>query len=86
MGCNTAGLREHAYVLWDLDRLERCKMLDKFELIPTEPSHMYSEEYIARMEKSIHERYAIWQKGGSGYWSEGDASRVIWPEKLLDRV
>ncbi|KAI5457678.1 hypothetical protein BGZ63DRAFT_427714 [Mariannaea sp. PMI_226] len=84
MFSDAAGLRERAYVFWDLDRVERSKILDRFQSIPTQPSHTYSDEDMERMEKSFDERSALWRKGGSGFWSEGDTSRVVWPQKVTE--
>src|SRR5262245_45469122 len=44
MHCKTAGLRERAYVLWDLDRIQRCGMLELFRHVPQISTYMYTEE------------------------------------------
>lgn len=32
------------------------------------------------MRKSFLQRSKIWRKGGRGYWSKGDTSRIVWTE------
>jgi hypothetical protein len=78
---NNAGLRECAYVLWDIDRIERYNLLKLFENVPVDPSHLYTDGEFEEMQESFEERSIIWQKGGSGYWSKGDTSRIMWQIK-----
>ncbi|KAH8648449.1 hypothetical protein BX600DRAFT_475279 [Xylariales sp. PMI_506] len=72
---NDAGLRERAYVLWDLDRVQRYGLIRVFENTPNEPSHMYSldDKAYIEMQDSFHERSKLWRTGRSGYWSKDDA-------------
>ncbi|GAP83033.1 putative amp dependent ligase [Rosellinia necatrix] len=70
-----AWLRRRAYVFWDLDRIHRNNLLVLSEKEPTSPSPDDSKD-IDDMFKSFDIRSEIWQEGGSGYWSEGDTSRI----------
>ncbi|ROW13217.1 hypothetical protein VPNG_04882 [Cytospora leucostoma] len=73
-----ATLREHAYVLWDWDRVDKDHLLRLFATLPMDPPHLSEEDYN-NMITSFHERSVIWQRGGRGYWSENDLSKVVWP-------
>ncbi|KAI5457634.1 hypothetical protein BGZ63DRAFT_427671 [Mariannaea sp. PMI_226] len=74
-----AGLRERAYVFWDLQRIERWKLLSLYPSIPEHSTGAFTkQEYQAIME-SMRERLLIWKKGGRGYWTSGDFSRIEWP-------
>lgn len=75
---DNAGRRERAYVLWDGSRIQQYKLLEEFENA-AEPSYVPGD--VETMEKSFEERSKIWQQGGTGYWSPGDTSRIVWPKK-----
>jgi hypothetical protein len=78
IGCE--GLRERAYVLWDMERIQRHDMLRAFRHSPGHASHYRStraEDY-AEMQESFDARSQVWLAGGSGYWSKGDESRIGW--------
>ncbi|KDN60283.1 hypothetical protein CSUB01_09768 [Colletotrichum sublineola] len=74
-------LRKRAYVLWDWDRIERHHLLEIFQGHPVNPRLEYTQEEWQEMQESFNERSLIWQKGGSGYWSKGDTSRIVWPHQ-----
>lgn len=78
-----AGRRERAYVLWDGERLDSYGLLEAFDQAPEEPEHWNGDEEA--MQRSFDERSKIWQKGGWGFWKEGDLSRIEWPQSYLDR-
>ncbi|KJR81949.1 uncharacterized protein SPSK_10526 [Sporothrix schenckii 1099-18] len=80
MHSNNAGFRERAYVLWDKDRLQRYTLLELFaQLAPeSELELQNSAPEQAAMRESFEARSKIWEKGGSGYWSKGDESRIVW--------
>jgi len=73
-------LRERAYVMWDSARME--KQAGGFGEKPESES---SYEDTAKAEEevlhSLVERSEIWRKGGSGYWSKGDTSRIEWKHR-----
>lgn len=73
-----AGLRKRAYVFWDQDRLEYYSMLQLFRNAPPESELQASPKDIDAMKESFEERRKIFKKGGRGYWSKGDLSRIIW--------
>ena len=37
------------------------------------------ERRESEMQKSFKARHKIWKRGGRGWWSEEDESRVVWP-------
>ncbi|KAI1658971.1 hypothetical protein F4813DRAFT_355275 [Daldinia decipiens] len=76
---NNYGLRERAYVFWDLDRIETYDMMKLFENTPEDSELQRAYDDMDEMRESFEERSKIWQKGGSGYWSKNDASRIVWP-------
>ncbi|KAI0383085.1 hypothetical protein F5Y04DRAFT_287634 [Hypomontagnella monticulosa] len=76
---SNAEVRERAYVFWDLDRIEKYGMLELFEN-PPEGAEIYQVHGdFDEMHESFEERSKIWQRGGSGYWSKNDESRIVWP-------
>ncbi|KAI1077085.1 hypothetical protein F5B20DRAFT_553159 [Whalleya microplaca] len=81
-GLDSAGLKEQGYVMWDLDRIRRYDLLRMFETTPEMSSHSLEDDDDACDESlaSCDERQEIWLRGGSGYWSEGDYSRIVWGE------
>ncbi|KAF2489262.1 hypothetical protein BU16DRAFT_598145 [Lophium mytilinum] len=84
MFSDKAGLRERAYVLWDSDRIKRFNLMNVFSSVPEDPSYLCTDEDIVDdMRTSFDERSKIWQKGGSGYWSKNDTSKVEWPSKPI---
>ncbi|KAI0897554.1 hypothetical protein F4806DRAFT_462652 [Annulohypoxylon nitens] len=78
---NNSGLRERAYVFWDLDRIETYGMLKLFENTPEDSELQRAYDDIDEMHESFEERSKIRQKGGSGYWKKNDESRIIWPTR-----
>ncbi|KAL0944820.1 uncharacterized protein CTRU02_202707 [Colletotrichum truncatum] len=73
-------LRDCAYVLWDWNRVEKHQLLKLFEE-PSGSRPSPNGEKFDEMVQSFRERSDIWQKGGSGYWSKGDTSRIVWPHE-----
>jgi hypothetical protein len=71
-----SGLRERAYLMWDLDRLERHNMLQTFPNVPEVADRFTDEEY-QDMQDSFKVRDDIWEAGGMGYWSKDDASKMV---------
>ncbi|KAK3946828.1 hypothetical protein QBC32DRAFT_225409 [Pseudoneurospora amorphoporcata] len=80
MMADNSWLRERAYVFWDAHRVS--KLQDGFGEDPGYQAAFTEQEYNEMLE-SFHERSEIWQKGGRGYWSRGDTSRIVWlwPDK-----
>ncbi|MCJ1434095.1 hypothetical protein MMC27_003461 [Xylographa pallens] len=77
-------LRERGYVMWDLERLEQWDLFrEPWERVP-EANVDFVQEYEA-MIRSFGERSKIWRRGGRGWWSEGDESKVVWRKKEPDR-
>ncbi|KAK1775415.1 hypothetical protein QBC45DRAFT_422270 [Copromyces sp. CBS 386.78] len=78
MMAHNSWLRERAYVFWDAHRVS--KLQDGFGEDPGYQAAFTEQEYNEMLE-SFDERSKIWQKGGTGYWSRGDTSRIVWPNK-----
>ncbi len=76
MSSDAAWLRERAYVFWDEDRLRNHQ--DGFGEDPGDRRDCTKAEHEDMLE-SFDERSKVWQKGGKGYWSRDDTSRIIWP-------
>ncbi|KAL6696337.1 hypothetical protein J3F84DRAFT_373730 [Trichoderma pleuroticola] len=81
MRTKNSGLRERAYVFWSLDRLEKYDLLELFKSIPEDPEPLRAGNGWGDMFKSFEERSKIQERGGSGYWSKDDESRIVWPAK-----
>ena len=75
-------LQKRGYVMWDSARLAAWGLLDQdWHSIPYEEPVEPSQRLfrIADMENSYNARREIWDRGGRGWWSPGDESRVVWP-------
>ena len=75
---NSQTCREHAYVFWDSARQQEHELLTLFDNLPQGERHEYTNEEHEAMRRSWDERSEVYQKGGRGYWSEGDLSHVVW--------
>lgn len=80
-----AWLRERAYVLWDMRRLGEHGMLGMIEDAPEDSALQDMERDLGSMWESFDERSQVCKKGGRGYWSKGDTSRVIWPDERVQK-
>ncbi len=75
-------LRQWGYVMWDFARLTRWDIFnhDWQNLSRNAPiSDSEAERRKDEMCNSWAARHEIWVRGGRGWWSAGDESRVIWP-------
>lgn len=64
--------RERAYLFWDY---ERARLITHKNFVFV---WFHDTAATAISKESWKERAWIWEQGGSGYWSEGDMSRVVW--------
>jgi len=76
-------LREWGYCLWDKARLKTWGLFRKpwapgRELEWAKRLHEEQQRGYERLRKSWRERSRICQHGGSGWWAEGDESKIIW--------
>ncbi|KAI8713870.1 hypothetical protein NCS52_01232900 [Fusarium sp. LHS14.1] len=55
------------YVFWDEARLEKLGAL--------------TQDGLVKLMAARARRSEIWRQGGSGWWSQDDESKVVWPEK-----
>lgn len=73
------------YVFWDEARLEKLGALTQDGLAkltaPTDPLEAYRELENNQLQALRTRRSEIWKQGGSGWWSQDDESKVVWPEK-----
>lgn len=68
--------------MWDFDRLAKWGLLDyDWRSLPYEepPNDTEQRRREGEMEESFRARRKIWNRGGRGWWSPGDESRVVWP-------
>ena len=74
-------LRRRGYVMWDSARLAAWGVLDQdWHIIPCEKFDPSLRSLrIVDMVDSWKARREIWDRGGRGWWSPGDESRVVWP-------
>ncbi|RSL54353.1 hypothetical protein CEP54_009965 [Fusarium duplospermum] len=77
--------RRWGYVFWDEARLEKLGALTQDGLAkltaPANPLEAYSMLEYSQLRESRARRSEIWQQGGTGWWSEDDESKVVWPEE-----
>ncbi|KAK2804589.1 hypothetical protein FQN51_001790 [Onygenales sp. PD_10] len=76
-------LRLGGYVMWDVVRLQVELGLGYLQVsqlendVPDDPIiPKYSQ---AEIQYSYDRRAEIWLKGGSGWWSKDDESKIVWP-------
>lgn len=67
-----------AYVFWDLDRTQHLISSGVFGSLEVMETRRQCRPTYGEMEESWRERREIWERGGSGYWSPGNTSRVVW--------
>ncbi|MCJ1382882.1 hypothetical protein MMC17_005995 [Xylographa soralifera] len=76
-------LRKRGYVMWDLERLYKWDLFRTpwrcGEGTPFDQEQ--SDLEFNAMNKSFEERSKIWQRGGTGWWSEGDESKIVWKKQ-----
>ncbi|KAF6231404.1 hypothetical protein HO173_010364 [Letharia columbiana] len=74
-------LRKRGYVMWDSARLAQWGLLT-YEWDELSRDSFNSEDHRRRMDEmrgSFKARHEIWCRGGRGWWSAKDESRVVWP-------
>ncbi|KAH6869751.1 hypothetical protein B0T10DRAFT_501270 [Thelonectria olida] len=73
------------YVFWDEARLEKLGALIEdgpAKLVtPPNPLQVYGELANDQLQASRTRRSEIWRRGGSGWWSQDDESKVVWPDR-----
>jgi len=80
-------LRRSAYVMWDLARLSQQGIL-RTEWVPDPGPVVDPEEYNRRakeMKESFDERLKVYGRGGLGWWSPGDESKVRWRQQVAEK-
>lgn len=76
---NEAWLRERGYVFWDWERIVEHNLAKVITELGHEVDDPFDDQELEDMEESWDERSLVWQKGGRGYWSKDDLSRIEWP-------
>jgi hypothetical protein len=77
------GLRKAGYVFWDGPKAGTQMMLERTlvsyrDICPIPDTGLYNADEYRDMEASWVARRRIFLKGGTGYWSPGDESRVFY--------
>jgi hypothetical protein len=72
-------LRERGYVMWDHERLANWGLL-KIPWQAQPEAHAEWERARKRMQWSQNRRSKIWRRGGRGWWSANDESKVIYKQ------
>lgn len=72
--------RRWGYVMWDLERLEEWKTLDQPWRLTTLPeAERNARQYRLEIMQASHQRREeIAKRGGQGWWSSKDESKVKW--------
>lgn len=75
--------RRGAYVFWDAARIKADSgaLLSRFRDMVADGDYgredPTDEDYVD-MQRSSEKRSVVYQKGGSGWWSENDQSKTVW--------
>lgn len=74
-------LRQRGYVMWDSARLGEWGLLDHdWQDLPCKWVSSEEDDRSRReMRESFEARQKIWSRGGRGWWSPSDYSRIVWP-------
>ncbi|GAM86201.1 hypothetical protein ANO11243_042130 [Dothideomycetidae sp. 11243] len=77
-------LRAWGYVMWDSSRLEGFGIFSKAwqDATDRQSERREAEREHAYMQNSWEQREWVSRQGGSGWWSWGDQSKVIWEGKV----
>ena len=77
---NQTALRARGYCMWDRARLNGWGEFQEPWVAPIYP-HQGNEQMSrkAEMQMSWRRRSEIHLRGGEGWWSAGDESRIVWP-------
>lgn len=80
------GARARAYVFWDHQHLVEHRLLPLIKTYANaeEDEDTTMEEWHEE-QWSFMERSEVWSRGGRGYWSAGDLSRIQWPSQEAGR-
>ncbi|PNY27592.1 Uncharacterized protein TCAP_02483 [Tolypocladium capitatum] len=72
------------YVMWDHARLVEAEWWERFDPLVAQGTEEAASDDERQdrddMLESFEARSKLWHQGARGYWSPGDASRIIWPE------
>ena len=74
-------LRQSGYVMFDYERLVQWGLFDQ-PFPALRPNPLEENERHSAIQRSMRDswtkRSRVWQRGGQGWWSEGDESRITW--------
>ena len=82
-------LRQNGYIFFDSGRLQAWGILNtpystQYQLYAASQS---SESHEAmKLQRSFRERSEIFARGGRGWWSEGDQSRIRWLNECPEEI
>ena len=78
-------LRSRGYVMWDKARLDKRTVTFSRSWrrhIATQEEESVQRLMRRHMLTGFAERFRIFRRGGRGWWSETDKSKVIWPRQI----
>ncbi len=80
-------LRQRGYVMWDFSRISQWDCFHVPWLDTTDVIHRGEEikRRHAAMMKSFDQRSGIYRRGGRGWWSPDDESRIIWQPRMIEK-
>ncbi len=78
-------LRQRGFVMWDFSRISQWDCFNGPRLNMTNVTHDREEinRRHAAMMESFDRRSEIYRRGGRGWWSTGDESRIIWQPRMI---
>lgn len=77
-------LRQSGYVMWDLARLSQ-QGLFRNPWVSDPDSLVFNPEEEREMQESFMARSKVWRRGGTGWWSPGDESKIQWGQPLCEQ-
>lgn len=87
-GVGQVELRRRGYVVFDTERLlDRWAIIERpfhFDWPPSHAQNWRFLELFKKHEKSRKIRGLLYESGATGWWSEEDESRLVWPDGRKD--
>lgn len=77
-------LRQRGYVMWDDWRLQKWNLFSEPFSDRNYPPlrNELTEERQREIKESWERRSEIYRRGGRGWWSKDDESKIVWPEEI----
>lgn len=81
-------LRREAYIMWDYSRISQWDCFHSRWHDIADATH--DREDVSRrraaMVESFHERSEVYRRGGRGWWSPGNESKVKWRPRVVKKI